>query len=146
MGTRLYKRPKLESPDLVAGWPGIGNVGVIAVDALRGQMQAEEFGEIEPWDFFYPRKVIIKGGVLADLVFPSNKFYYKRLEKKDLIIFIGEEQPGEAGRLYAEGKKAYEMANLVLNVAERFGCRRVYTSGAAVALTRQKGGRRHARV
>jgi len=27
------------------------------------------------------------------------------------------------------------MANLVLDVAERFGCRRVYTSGAAVALT-----------
>ena len=27
------------------------------------------------------------------------------------------------------------MANLVLDVAERFGCQRVYTSGAAVALT-----------
>ena len=27
------------------------------------------------------------------------------------------------------------MANLVLDVAEKFGCRRVYTSGAAVALT-----------
>jgi len=37
--------------------------------------------------------------------------------------------------MYAEGGKAYEMANLVLDVAERFGCRRIYTSGAAVALT-----------
>ena len=36
--------------------------------------------------------------------------------------------------MYAEGRKAYRMADLVLDVAEKFKCRRVYTSGAAVAL------------
>ena len=39
------------------------------------------------------------------------------------------------GRVYAEGKKAYQMANLVLDVAEKFNCQRIYTSGAAVTLT-----------
>ena len=135
MGIRLYKEPELEKPDMVVGWPGIGNVGIIAIDTLRRQIEAEELGEIEPWDFFYPTRVIIKGGVLQDLEFPSNKFYYKRLEKKDLIFFVGEEQPSPGGETYAEGRKAYQMANLVLDVAERFGCHRVYTSGAAVALT-----------
>jgi proteasome assembly chaperone (PAC2) family protein len=135
VGIRLHKEPKLEKPDLVASWPGIGNIGIIAVNTLRSQIQAEELGEIEPWDFFYPRKVIIKGGMLEGLEFPSSKFYYKRLGKKDLVVFIGEEQPTNGGRMYAEGRKAYEMANLVLDVAERFGCRRVYTSGAAVAPT-----------
>ena len=135
MGIRLYKEPKLEKPDMVACWPGIGNVGIITVDTLRGQIQAEELGEIEPWDFFYPSKVIIKAGVLEDLTFSSNKFYYKRLGKKDLIFFIGEEQPTDGGRMYAKGRKAYQMANLVLDVAERFGCQRVYTSGAAVSFT-----------
>lgn len=135
MGIRLYKQPKLKKPDLVASWPGIGNIGIIAVDTLRRQIRAEEFGEIEPWDFFYPNKVIIKAGILEDLEFPGSKFYYQRLEKKDLILFIGEEQPTDGGRMYAEGRKAYQMANLVLDVAERLGCRRVYTSGAAVALT-----------
>jgi proteasome assembly chaperone (PAC2) family protein len=48
-------------------------------------------------------------------------------------LFIGEEQPVEGGRAYAEGAKAYRMANLVLDVAIKFGCKRVYTSGAAVA-------------
>ena len=134
MGIKLYKKPKLEKPDLIIGWPGIGNIGIIAIDTLREQIRAEEFGEIEPWDFFYPRRVIIEAGILEALEFPSNKFYYKRLEKKDLIFFIGEEQPGE-GEAYAHGKKAYKMANLVLDVAEKFGCPRVYTSGAAVALT-----------
>ncbi|MFQ6122127.1 MAG: PAC2 family protein [Dehalococcoidales bacterium] len=135
MGVRLYQQPSLKKPDMIACWPGIGNIGLIAVDTLRGQIQARELGEIEPWDFFYPRKVIIKASVLEDLEFPSNKFYYKRLGKKDLIFFIGEEQPTDGEGMYAEGRKAYQMANLVLDVAERFGCRRVYTSGAAVALT-----------
>ena len=133
MGIRLYKKPELENPVLIASWPGIGNIGIIAVDTLRGMVRAEEFGEIESWDFFYPKKVSIRNGELKDLEFPSNKFYFVKTEKKDLIFFIGEEQPTEGGKVYAEGTKAYQMANLVLDVALKFGCRRVYTSGAAVA-------------
>lgn len=133
MGIRLYKEPQLEKPVLIASWPGIGNIGIIVVDTLRGMVRAEEFGEIEPWDFFYPKKALIRNGELKDLVFPSSKFYFKRTEKRDLMFFIGEEQPTERGRTYAEGGKAYQMANLVLDVALQFGCHRVYTSGAAVA-------------
>ncbi|MBA7680230.1 hypothetical protein ES703_88541 [subsurface metagenome] len=135
MGIRLYKEPELQKPVMLVGWPGIGNIGIIAVDTLKGQIQAEEFGEIEPWDFFYPSKVIIKASLLEDLEFPSNKFYYKRLEEKDLVFFIGEEQPVSGGRIYATGEEAYQMANSVLDVAEKFNCQRVYTSGATVALS-----------
>ena len=133
MGIRLYKEPELTDPVLIASWPGIGNIGIIAVDTLRGVMEAEEFGEIEPWDFLYPKKVLIKDGELEDLEFPGNKFYFKKTKKKDLMFFIGEEQPTEGRGFYAAGRKAYQMANLVLDVALKFGCRRVYTSGAAVA-------------
>jgi len=133
MGIRLYKEPKLNDPVLVACWPGIGNVGIIAVDILQKVVGAEELGYIEPWDFFYPRKVVIRDGELEDLEFPGSKFYFKRTEKKDLMFFIGEEQPVGGGRGYAEGIKAYKMADLVLDVAIEFGCRRIYTSGAAVA-------------
>jgi len=133
MGIRLFRQPELEKPDLICGWPGIGSIGIIAVDTLKGVLDAEEFAEIEPWDFFYPEKVSIKGGLLKDLEFPSNKFYYKRLGKRDLLFFIGEKQPTEGERMYATGEKAYHMANLVLDVAEKFGCHRVYTSGACVS-------------
>jgi proteasome assembly chaperone (PAC2) family protein len=133
MGVILYKEPKLENPVLIASWPGIGNIGLLAVDTLRNLVNAEEFGEIEPMEFFYPRKVIIRNGEIKNLEFPGSRFYYKQLKERDLIIFIGEEQPAEGGRTYAEGAKAYQMANLVLDVAVKFGCRRVYTSGAAVA-------------
>lgn len=133
MGIKIYKKPELEKPIMFVGWPGIGNIGIIAVNTLKGILKAEEFGEIESWDFFYPRKVFIGDGLLEDLEFPSNKFYFKRTEKRDLIFFIGEEQPTEEGRAYAEGRKAYQMANLVLDVALKLGCQRAYTSGAAVA-------------
>lgn len=133
MGIVLFREPKLENPILVASWPGIGNIGVIAVDTLRQALNAEELGEIEPWEFFYPKKVMIRNGVLKALEFPSNKFYFKRTQKSDLLFFIGEEQPNRGTKVYAEGAKAYSMANLVVDVALKFGCRRIYTSGAAVA-------------
>ena len=133
MGITFYSTPELENPVLIACWPGIGNIGIIAVDTIRESMGAEEFAEIEPWDFFYPKKVLIRNGELKDLEFPTNKFYFKTIEQKDLIFFIGEEQTAVRGKAYAEGGKAYEMANLVLDVAQKFNCKRVYTSGAAVS-------------
>jgi proteasome assembly chaperone (PAC2) family protein len=135
LGIILRSEPELHRPDMIVGWPGIGNIGVITVNALREQIEAEELGEIEPWDFFYPNKVVIRAGVLQDVEFPGSKFYYKKLADRDILLFVGEEQPSGRSRMYAEGGKAYQMANLVLDVAEKFGCRRIYTSGAAVALT-----------
>lgn len=135
MGVKLFSEPQLRRPDMVVGWPGIGNIGLVTVDTLRKSIDAEELGEIEPWDFFYPSKVIIRAGVLRDMEFPTNKFYYKQLPERDLMLFVAEEQPSGGGRVYAEGSEAYQMANLVLDVAEKFGCRRIYTSGAAVSPT-----------
>ncbi|NVL91237.1 MAG: PAC2 family protein [Desulfobacterales bacterium] len=132
MGVKLYKEPELKDSIMFCGWPGIGNIGLIAIDTLRGVLKAEQFAEIESWDFFNPRKVVIEGGLLKDLEFPSSKFYFRRIKNRDLIFFIGQQQPSEGGTRYAEGQKAYRIANLVLDVAEKFGCRRVYTSGAAV--------------
>jgi len=109
MGVRLYREPIL-----IASWPGIGNIGIIAVDTLREMVRAEEIGEIEPWDFFYPKRVSIRHGELKSLEFPGSKFYLGKAGGKDLVF-------------------AYRMANLVLDVAIKLGCRRIYTSGAAVA-------------
>ena len=87
MGIKLYKRPKLEKPIMFVGWPGIGNIGIIAMNTLKGILKAEELGEIESWDFFYPRKVSIRDGLLEDLEFPSNKFYYREAREERFDIF-----------------------------------------------------------
>ncbi len=58
MGIKLFKEPELEKPDLICGWPVIGNIGLIAVDTLRESLKAEEFGEIESCDFFLSQEGI----------------------------------------------------------------------------------------
>ncbi|ADJ25850.1 protein of unknown function DUF75 [Dehalogenimonas lykanthroporepellens BL-DC-9] len=133
MGFKLEKTPELNAPDLVVGWPGIGNVGLMAVETAWRQLEAEYLGEIEPEPYFYPNGMSIKNGVLEKLSFPACRFYYKRLGGRDIIFFTGEEQPAEGGSTYAAGVKAYRMAKEVLDVAEKLGVRRIFTSGAAVS-------------
>lgn len=133
MEVKLYHRPDLQNPIMFVGWPGIGNIGIIAVSTLKDILQAKMFGEIEGLHFFYPRRVVIEEGLLMDLEFPTSQFFYQRVGEKDILFFIGEEQPSEGGRMYARGEKAYQMANFVLEVASEFGCRRIYTSGACVS-------------
>jgi hypothetical protein len=135
MALILHREPVLNSPDMLIGWPGIGNIGLITVDTIRQAIEAEELGEIEPEEFFFPNKVVIRGSVLTNMGFPTSKFYFKRLANRDLLLFIGEEQPATSESMYAEGPRAYEMANMVLDVAQKFGCGRIYTSGAAVSIT-----------
>ena len=102
MGILFHKEPELKKPVLVACWPGIGNIGLLAVDTLRKMVEAEEFAEIESWDFFYPRRLLIRNGELKELEFPSNKFFFKQTEKADLLFFLAEEQPSWEGHAYAE--------------------------------------------
>ncbi|MDY6834988.1 MAG: PAC2 family protein [Chloroflexota bacterium] len=127
MGVIFRKEPQLENPELIAAWPGIGNIGLMAVDDLKGTVKAEYIAEIDPVDYFYPRSVSIRDSQLDDLEFPRSRFYYKRIDERDLLFFIGDEQPQDE-------EKILQIANTVLDVAQHFGCRRVYTSGAAVAL------------
>jgi len=138
MSYRLAIEPHLSNPDLIVGWPGIGNVGILAVETLRRQLNAEYLGEIEPQPFFYPSSVVIKSGILESLSFPGSRFYFRRLPERDLMLFIGDEQPTETGSTYASGGKAFEMANQVLDVAQKFGCGRIFTSGAAVSAIHHK--------
>jgi proteasome assembly chaperone (PAC2) family protein len=135
MAVKYLTQPTLENPVMIASWPGIGNIGLVAVDTLRVQLGAEKFAEIEPWDFFYPKRVVIRDSILQSLEFPGSNFFFNRLPRKDVITFISEEQPNDGNRPFAEGKKAYEMANLVVDVAQKFGCKRLYSCGAAVSLS-----------
>ena len=132
MAIKLFTEPELHNPVMLCGWSGIGNIGITAIDTIRRFLEARELGQIEPFDFFYPSKVVIQKGLLVDLRFPANKFYFQDIRDHDVIFFICEEQPRERSTPYAEGRKGYEMAELVLDVAAKFGCQRIYTSGAAV--------------
>ena len=120
------KEPRPRACDFIAAWPGIGNLALILARYLQGKLKAEEIGEIEPCAFFEPIGVMVKDNVIEAPQFPEGKFYYWRNNngKKDILIFISDEQPTYKG---------YELANFVLDVAKKFKVQRVYTFAAAIA-------------
>jgi hypothetical protein len=120
---RLYSEPKLRNPFMLAAWPGMGGVAIIAARYLTEKWGAKEFGSIAPEDFFDLSGVLIEDNTVRDLEFPENKFYLSRSRgRRDWIIFIGEAQPLMNG---------YRLANLVLDVAQKFGVKKLYTFAAA---------------
>jgi proteasome assembly chaperone (PAC2) family protein len=99
----------------------MGGVALIATQTLRQKLRAEECGEILPYDFFSPGEVLIEDQVIQMPKFPENKFYFwDKGDKHDLLIFIGNDQP----------QRGWEFAHLVLDVAEEFRVRRIYTFAA----------------
>jgi len=123
---RLCARPKLNSPNMLASWPGIGNVSIIVATYLKRKLEFKELGEIEPSYFFDAIGVVAKDNVVEAPQFPQSKFYYWKNKGggSDIILFIGEDQPLTKG---------YELANCVLDVAQRFQVKRVYTCAAALS-------------
>ena len=123
---KLYARPRLKSPVMLASWPGIGNVSLIVATYLKKKLDFKELAEIEPAYFFDPIGVVARDNVVEAPQFPESKFYYwkNKGSGNDIILFIGEEQPLTKG---------YELANCVLDVGERFGVKRIYTCAAALS-------------
>jgi proteasome assembly chaperone (PAC2) family protein len=122
---KFSARPKLNSPNMLAAWPGIGNVSMIAATYLQRRLDFRELGEIEAPHFFDPIGVIAKDSVVEAPQFPQSKFYFwkNRGRGSDIILFIGENQPASKG---------YELANCVLDVGLKFQVKRIYTCAAAL--------------
>ena len=122
---KLYARPRLKSPNMVAAWPGIGNVAIIVATYLERKLGFKELAEIEAFRFFDPIGVVVKDSVVEAPQFPQSQFYYwkNKGEGSDIILFIGEDQPAAKG---------YELANCVLEVGLSFQVKRIYTCAAAL--------------
>ncbi len=123
-GVKLYQRPRLKEPYLIAAWPGMGNVALKTVRYLQEKLNAQELGEIEPAEFFQLGGIFIKDATIEPSELPRSRFYYwkdKNL-KNDFLIFTGEAQP-IAG-------KEYEFGSRVLEVAEGFKVKMIYTFAA----------------
>ena len=122
---KIRARPKLNSPVMLAAWPGIGNVAVILATYLRRKLDFKELGEIEAAYFFDPIGVMVKDSVVEAPQFPQSQFYYWKNSGggNDIILFIGEDQPATKG---------YELANCVLDLALKFEVKRIYTCAAAI--------------
>jgi proteasome assembly chaperone (PAC2) family protein len=123
---KFHKEPRPRACDLLAAWPGIGNLSLIVTRYLREKLEAEEIGEIEPFTFFDPIGVMVKDNVVEAPQFPEGKFFYwhNTAGKKDILFFISDEQPAYKG---------YDLANFILDISKKFKVQRVYTFAAAIA-------------
>ena len=121
---KIYARPKLNSPNLIAAWPGIANVSLLVATYLDKKLGFKPLGEINAARFFDPIGVKVRGNVVEAPQFPQSKFFYwkNKNEGSDIILFIGDDQPATKG---------YELANCVIDVALKFQAKRIYTLAAA---------------
>jgi len=122
---RVTARPKLHTPNLVAAWPGIGNVAMIVVNYLRAKLPFKDLGYLDASYFFDPIGVTVRDNVVEEPSFPQSQFYYYKPpgRKSDLILFIGDDQPAT---------KSYELAHAILDVGDRFEVQKVITCAAAI--------------
>jgi len=122
---RFRGRPKLNAPNLLAAWPGIGDVATIVANYLKRKLDFKELGTVEASHFFDPVGVVVKNNLVEAPRFPQSVFYYWKNGSggNDLILFLGEDQPAA---------KAYELANCILDTGLKFDARRVYTCAAAM--------------
>jgi proteasome assembly chaperone (PAC2) family protein len=123
---KLYARPKLNEPNLLAAWPGVGNVAIIIATYLTTKLNFKDLAEIDAAAFFDPTGVLVQDSIIEAPQFPASKFLYRKNDHKggsDLILFLGDDQPSS---------KSYELAHCILDVADRFHAKRVYTCAAAL--------------
>jgi len=120
---RFYTEPKLKNPSLIAAWPGMGGVAIIAARYLSERLGAKEFGYVEPYEFFDPDMVSIRDNVVEEPAFPECKFHsWKKRGADSLIILTGDAQPSV---------NAYRLANQILDAAQKLKVKRVFTFAAA---------------
>jgi proteasome assembly chaperone (PAC2) family protein len=122
---KITARPKLQIPNMLAAWPGIGNVSMIIANYIKEKLDFKELGYLEASYFFDPVGVLVKDDVIEAPDFPQSRFYYYKNEGdgSDLILFLGDDQPASKG---------YELAHCVLDVSQRFQVQYIYTCAAAI--------------
>jgi len=117
---KYYKEPSLASPVLVCGLPGIGSVAWLAVNHLQKQLQAELFAEVLS-PMFSPKVWLSEEGIVRLM---KGEFHYWKnpANRSDVVLFSANEQPYSP-----EGQ--YELADVVLDLAEKYQTRDVVTMG-----------------
>jgi len=86
---------ELRHPWLVAAWPGLGGVAVIAATHVIRTLNAEPVHTIAGERYFDLRQIDVRQGIASAPRLPSGYFYEWRnpADGRDLLIFVAEGQP-----------------------------------------------------
>jgi len=111
---------ELKNPVLIEGLPGLGMVGKIVARYLVKQLKAQRFAELYSPHFPYYVLVNKKGNVR--LLRGEFYFWKNPAGENDLLLLSGDSQAQTI-----EGQ--YEVANCILDFAEKLGIRLIITVG-----------------
>jgi len=107
-------------PWLIAAWPGMGNVAVIAAGYLVQQLGMSEAGELPSRDHFDISEIEVSGGLIKPVRLPRAVFFRWNNPHggRDLVILLAESQPTT---------HIFTYANELLDAAAEMGVRRIVT-------------------
>lgn len=120
MELKILQRADIRHPIMIAGWPGMGNVALLAVDYLRKELKTELLGEIDVSQVAIPDGVIVDEGILKLPRPPRHTIYYRKYP--DLIIFEGETQ--------LRGKAGITLMEQILKLVKELNVAKIFTGAA----------------
>lgn len=112
------KDVSIKNPVLIAGLPGIGNVGKLTVDFMIDNLNPELIYEIK--SSLFPHAVFIDENDVITM--PVIKLYAVKRLSQDLLLLAGDVQP-------ATEAASYELAEKIIELAHGFGCKQIITFG-----------------
>ena len=118
----VFRKQKFQTQTLLACWPGMGYVALSVSKYLQSHLPAEKIALISADDCFQLPGISINSGLIESIFLPQNNFYFWQSKDKSLLIFIGDAQP-------VPGKE-YILANTILDFAQSYGVKQVFTSAA----------------
>lgn len=113
-----HKKISFNKPILIAGMPGIGNVGKICMDVLIEETKAELFMRF--FSYNMPNSVFVNETNLVEL--PKIEMYYKKINKQDFLFLTGDVQPSTE-------KASYEFAELIIDLLKKNNISFILTIG-----------------
>jgi hypothetical protein len=119
----------LHDPWLVAAWPGMGGVAITAGYYLMAKLGMHLLLEFPAAEFFDIDQVEVKDGLIVSRRLPRSRLFLWNdpLQKRDIIVFIGEAQPPARGGAFCRK---------VIEQAKTLGVRRVFTFAAMATAMR----------
>ena len=123
MAIKLLGDSGVRAPVLIAGWPGMGQVGLGACDYLRQKLGAELFAQIDVSAYHQPDALTVENGLGRMPEPPKQDLYYA--SEPPLFIFEGDTQ--------LNGEPGFKLAAELLDLVHGHGAETVFT-GAAYAM------------
>ena len=127
--TRIYRVLELEEPIVIAGFPGVGDVGSLVTKMLVNFLRADLIGELYSSNF-QDFVFINKSGICHP---PRYEFYVAR-KRRDLLIVTGDGYPA-----FEDIPGHYEICGDILDFISKFGCKFIVVIDGVPVVTQQNG-------